>query len=169
MPCTVLDILRSSPLVESKSPPVHCVVSQTATPSHCLCNAHRLGLHLIHKGPSTHHAALEPREPLEPKRALMVRTSASPSTPALRVHKARMQLPLHLGPSTAPCDGRVIIWTTHCTPQTHGRATPGALAPPLPCITRTGGTSPRFGYTNPPPPCPPGPLSYQGSMATGHT
>ena len=34
-----------------------------------------------------------------------------------------------------------------------------------------GGPSPRFGYATPPPPPPrpPGPLSYQGSIATGHT
>ena len=33
-----------------------------------------------------------------------------------------------------------------------------------------GGVSPRFEYvTPPPPPCTPGPISYQGSMATSHT
>ena len=30
----------------------------------------------------------------------------------------------------------------------------------------TGGTSPQFWYANPPPPCPPSPLSCQGSIAT---
>ena len=36
----------------------------------------------------------------------------------------------------------------------------------------TGGSSPQFGFVSPPPPprlCPPGPLSYQGSIATDHT
>ena len=43
-------------------------------------------------------------------------------------------------------------------------AFPPSFGPPS-----TGGASPRFGYATPLPPCPPGPLSYQGSMATVHT
>ena len=43
-------------------------------------------------------------------------------------------------------------------------------APLQKSVWPTGGPSPQFGYaTPPPPPCPPGPLSYQGSIATGHT
>ena len=47
-----------------------------------------------------------------------------------------------------------------------------AAEPADPCRGPGGGASPRFWYEPPPPPCPlpcpPGPLSYQGSIAAGH-
>ena len=49
----------------------------------------------------------------------------------------------------------------------------GEGRPPPPTCTLAarggGGASPWFWYATPPPPCPSGPLSCQGSTATGHT
>ena len=60
--------------------------------------------------------------------------------------------------------GRIVTLCAHasCMPTATG----------LIWLSSTGGPSPRFGYATPPPPpppCPPGPLSYQRSIATGHT
>ena len=49
---------------------------------------------------------------------------------------------------------------------------PSLLSAPTLSYVRSrggGGASPQFTYATPPPPCPLGPGSYQGSTATGHT
>ena len=59
------------------------------------------------------------------------------------------------------------FWFYHPRKMRNNRAFPSA--PVRAPLVRTEGTSPQFWYMIPPPLCPPGPVSCQGSIATGHT